>query len=155
MHELDNPWEFQFLNQNYHEAPIHNGVMKSKKPDPDRGETNENLWNSEKQISSLLSYLKFLTSESLSFQKKKRQNSTWNKPECEEACTPKEINFSWFWPKGGNHWWSPLQTTNYPKIILALLWDTPGTSCSSDRFNFIWQTNIGISLHFPHTNQAS
>lgn len=72
MHELDNPWEFQFLNQNYHEAPIHNGVMKSKKPDPDRGETNENLWNSEKQISSLLSYLKFLTSESLSFQKKKK-----------------------------------------------------------------------------------
>lgn len=28
--------------------------------DPDRIEINENLWNSEKQISSLLSYLKFL-----------------------------------------------------------------------------------------------
>lgn len=39
--------------------------------DPDRVEAIENSRNSEKQISSLLNYLKFLTSESLSFKKKK------------------------------------------------------------------------------------
>lgn len=47
------------------------GLWREKQMDPDRVDTTENLWNSEKQISSLLNYLKFLISESLSKKKSK------------------------------------------------------------------------------------
>lgn len=40
--------------------------------DPDRVETNENLWNSEKQNSSLLSYLKFFKWVTVLPKKKKK-----------------------------------------------------------------------------------
>lgn len=39
--------------------------------DPGKVETIDNLWNPEKQISSLLNYSKFLTSESPSSKKAK------------------------------------------------------------------------------------
>ena len=59
------------------------------------------------------------------------------------------------WPEAGNHGWSQLQTTNNPKVILPHFWDTLYTLHSGDRFHFLWQTNIRISLHFQHTGPLS
>lgn len=125
------------------------------KVDPGRMETIENLWNSEKQISPSLNYSKFLISESPS---SKKQNSTWNKPECEEACTSEQINCSFFCFFPGLKQGIMDEANCKLQIIKNNSRFMIHTICSvysSDRFHFIWQTNVRISLHFLCTNQLS